>query len=342
MREVKYTKEEYLQKKISPVSPRDVAGVDDLLRRLGGASFQGRALSRCLDVLENMVRDGDCKLVMTMAGAMVPGGMEEIVTQFIEHGIIDVLVTTGANISHSMVNHADAENQGHYVGAIEVDDAELFEHHINRIYDTFLPEEGYHAGEMLLEEILRRHFAKNGIDPMQPWLVRPQELFRLTGEALHAANKRGILAAAAQHNVPIFCGATTDSEFALNLVKYNLRNNWQIVLDELADVKIFAHSLLEKERGGTLIIGGGVPRNWAQQAWPLLDMTGATERHGYDRTVRIYTDSPSWGGLSGCTISESVSWGKYAEDAVTSEVQCDATIALPLLAVGLFERLGLR
>src|SRR5437867_3338658 len=111
MHEVQFPKEEYLQKKIAPISPRDVTGVDDLLRRLGGCSFQGRALSRCLDVLENMVRDDQCLIVMTLAGAMVPGGMEEVVTQFIERGIIDALVSTGANISHSMVNHADAENQ---------------------------------------------------------------------------------------------------------------------------------------------------------------------------------------------------------------------------------------
>jgi deoxyhypusine synthase len=333
-------KEEYLRRKIAPISPRDIGSVDELLRMLGGCSFQGRALSRCLDVLENMVRDEGCLVVMTLAGAMVPGGMEETITQLIEEGVIDCLVSTGANISHSMVNHADAENQGHYVGAVAVDDGELYKHHINRIYDTFLPEEGYHEGEMLLEAILRKYFEENGIDPTQPWLVRPQELFRITGEALEKMGKRGILAAAARHNVPIFCGATTDSEFALNLVKYNLRNNWRIVLDELADVHVFAMSLLEKERGGTVIIGGGVPRNWAQQAWPLLDMTGATERHGYDRTVRIYTDSPSWGGMSGCTISESVSWGKYTEDAISAEVQCDATIALPLLTVGLFERMG--
>lgn len=342
MREVKLSKEEYLQKKIEPISPRDITGVDDLLRRLGGCSFQGRALSRCLDVLENMVRDEECMIVMTLAGAMVPGGMEETITQLIEEGVIHALVSTGANISHSMVNHADAENQGHYVGAISVDDGELYEHHINRIYDTFLPEEGYHNGEVLLEAILNRYFQEHAIDPLQPWLVRPQELFHLVGEALGSMGKRGILAAAARHNVPIFCGATTDSEFALNLVKYNLRNNWRIVLDELADVTVFAHSILAKERGGTIIVGGGVPRNWAQQAWPLLEMTGATERHGYDRTVRIYTDSPSWGGLSGCTISESVSWGKYTENAIAAEVQCDATIALPLLVTGLFERLGVK
>ena len=341
MRNANLTKDDYLQTRISPVSPRDTGSVNDLLTALGGCSFQGRSLSRCLDVLENMARDESCMVVMTLSGAMVPGGMEETITQLIEEGIIDVLVTTGANISHSMVNHADDLNQGHYVGATAVDDVDLFKHSINRIYDTFLPEEGYHKGEVLLEAILKQHLEQNEMDPAAEWRVRPSELFHLTGKALAALNKRGILSAAARHNVPIFCGATTDSEYALNLVKYNNRNGWNIVLDELADVHTFAESLLKTERSGTFIIGGGVPRNWAQQAWPLLEMTDRTDRHGYDMTVRVFTDSPAWGGLSGCTVSESVSWGKYTEKAIAAEVKCDATIALPLLTVGLFERLGI-
>ena len=336
-----HTKEEYLQTRIAPVSPRDVSSVNDLLTALGGCSFQGRALSRCLDVLENMARDESCMVVMTLAGAMVPGGMEETITQLIEEGIIDVLVTTGANVSHSMVNHADELNQGHYIGAIAADDVDLFHNSINRIYDTFLPEEGYHKGEVLLEAILKRWCADNNVDPGEGWSIRPSELFRIVGTELARIEKRGILSAAARHNVPIFCGATSDSEFALNLVKYNERNGWGIRLDELADVQTFADSLLKKEKSGTFIIGGGVPRNWAQQAWPLLEMTDRTDRHGYDMTVRIFTDSPAWGGLSGCTVSESVSWGKYTEKAVAAEAKCDATIALPLLTVGLFERLGI-
>ncbi|MCB0712655.1 MAG: deoxyhypusine synthase family protein [Ignavibacteriae bacterium] len=335
------TKEEYLQTRIAPISPRDVGSVNGLLTALGGCSFQGRSLSRCLDVLENMARDESCLVVMTLAGAMVPGGMEETISQLIEEGIIDALVTTGANISHSMVNHADELNQGHYVGAVSADDVDLFHHSINRIYDTFLPEEGYHKGEVLLEAILKRWFTENEVNPEEGWNVRPSELFHIVGSQLATLGKRGILSAAARHNVPIFCGATSDSEFALNLVKYNERNNWKITVDELADVQTFANNLLQKERGGTFIIGGGVPRNWAQQAWPLLEMTGKTERHGYDMTVRVFTDSPAWGGLSGCTVSESVSWGKYTEKAVAAEVKCDATIALPLLTVGLFERLGI-
>ena len=334
-------KSDYLQTRISPISPRNVGSVNDLLTALGGCSFQGRALSRCLDVLENMVRDEDCMVVMTLAGAMVPGGMEETITQLIEHKLIDGLVTTGANISHSMVNHADEQNQGHYIGAVTADDTDLFHHSINRIYDTFLPEDGYNKGEELLERILKDWFAENDVDPGRGWNVTPSKLFHITGTGLQGIEKRGILSEAARRNVPIYCGATSDSEFALNIVKYNQQNNWKITIDELTDVERFADSLLERKRSGTFIIGGGVPRNWAQQAWPLLEMTDQTERHGYDMTVRICTDSPAWGGLSGCTVSESVSWGKYTEKAVAAEVKCDATIALPLLTVGLFERLGI-
>lgn len=332
------TKEEYLGRRITPISPRETASIDDFLRRLGGCSFQGRALSRCLDVLEAMASDDDCLVVMTLAGAMVPAGMEQTIVELIEEGVIDVLVTTGANISHSMVNHADPQNQGHFVGTPAADDAELFRHSINRIYDTFLPEEGYHKGEGLLGEILAEYFRDEKIDPSEGWLITPSRLFRIVGEALERRNLPGLLAAAARCDVPIFCGATSDSEFALNLVKFNERNGWKIRLDELEDVRIFSTHLLDYPESGTLIIGGGVPRNWAQQAWPLLEMSGKTDRHGYDRTVRIYTDSPAWGGLSGCTVSESVSWGKYTETAVAAEVKCDATIALPLLAAGLFER----
>lgn len=333
------SKEEYLVRRIEPISPRDTTSVSDLLARLGGCSFQGRALSRCLDVLHTMATNPDCMVVMTLAGAMVPGGMEETVAQLVEEGIVDALVTTGANVSHSMVNHADELNQGHYIGAVAADDVDLYRHSINRIYDTFLPEEGYHKGEMLLEAILREYFESEGVDPTEEWRVTPSELFRIVGSGLARLDRRGLLSVAATNGLPIYCGATSDSEFALNLVKYNQRNGWRILLDELGDVEKFAASLLDYPESGTFIIGGGVPRNWAQQAWPLLEMTGKTERHGYDRTVRIYTDSPAWGGLSGCTVSESVSWGKYTENAVAAEVKCDATIALPLLTVGLFERL---
>lgn len=333
------TKEEYLGRRIEPISPRETTSVSDLLERLGGCSFQGRALSRCLDVLYTMTTRDECMTVMTLAGAMVPGGMEETISQLIEEGVIQALVTTGANVSHSMVNHADEENQGHFIGTIAVDDTELYRHSINRIYDTFLPEEGYHKGEMLLEAILREYFDAEKIDPTAGWTVRPSEIFAVVGRGLEKLGRRGLLSVAAAKGVPIYCGATSDSEFAMNLVKYNERNGWRITLDELADVSIFATSLLDYPESGTLIIGGGVPRNWAQQAWPMLEMTGKTDRHGYDRTVRIFTDSPAWGGLSGCTVSESISWGKYTEDAVAAEVKCDATIALPILTVGLFERL---
>ena len=196
MRDDDVRKKDYLQRRIEPISPKATGSIDDFLRRLGGCSFQGRALSRCLDVLEAMTTDDGCLLVMTLSGALVPGGMEQTIVELIEEGVIDLLVTTGANVSHSMVNHADEENQGHFVGAPSADDADLFRHAINRIYDTFLPEEGYHKGEMLLEALLREHFDESGIDPTTPWRVTPSELFGIVGSGLEKLGRHGLLASA--------------------------------------------------------------------------------------------------------------------------------------------------
>ena len=103
------------------------------------------------------------------------------------------------------------------------------------------------------------------------------------------------------------------------------------------------HELIKKsEKCGTIVIGGGVPRNWAQQIFPLLDQIDNIETMGYNYSVRIHTATEYDGGLSGCTISESKSWGKYSLDSNYVSVWCDATIALPLLVTGLLERLNLK
>ena len=103
----------------------------------------------------------------------------------------------------------------------------------------------------------------------------------------------------------------------------------------------FADIIRNSKEFGTIIIGGGVPRNWAQQIFPLLDQIDNIETMGYNYSVRIHTATEYDGGLSGCTVSESKSWGKYSLDAKYVSVWCDATIALPILVTGLMQRLNL-
>ncbi len=329
--------DKYLNEKIQPYNPAKVQTVEDALVELQKCSFQGRNLGRALEVLTNMVNNQGCLKVLTLAGALVPAGMEKVITSGIKHGIFDAIVTTGANISHSVVNcySQDGSYQEHYLGHPEVDDDDLYQHRINRIYDTFLPEAGYHEAEKGLLAILQKLFpAKEQI------LIPPSKLFEKIGMELPGES---FITVAAQNNVPIFCGATSDSEFGLNLVKYRKAEQIKIILDELADIDIFADLIVSHEKHGTIILGGGVPRNWAQQVFPYLDQIYTGEQNkkfeGYHYSVRFHTAVAYDGGLSGCTISESISWGKYAADSKHQSVWVDSTIGFPLVMTALLQRL---
>jgi deoxyhypusine synthase len=201
---------------------------------------------------------------------------------------------------------------------------------INRIYDTLLPEENYKIVEEALLEIIHEIFEIKEIN------ILPSDLLTKVGEKL---NNRSLLAVAARNNIPIFVPAFSDSEFALNLIKYSIKEDYKFNFDILGDVLKFADIIRNSREYGTLIIGGGVPRNWAQQIFPLLDQIEKVERMGYNYSVRIHTATEYDGGLSGCTISESKSWGKYSLESKYISVWCDATIALPILITGLLQRL---
>ncbi|MFX1409314.1 MAG: deoxyhypusine synthase family protein [Promethearchaeota archaeon] len=321
-------KEEYLIKKITPFDVKKVKNIDDLLISLKECGFQGRNLGQALDLLYKMVTDDNILTVLALSGAMVPAGMGDLICVLIENKLIDVLVTTGANTIHDLVDVVS--DVGHYIGNSNVDDDELFKARINRIYNTFLPEDNYKKAEDELLKIIHELFKDKEIN------ITPSKLLKKVGEKIE---KRCILSAAAKYGIPIFVPAFTDSEFALNLIKFSVRENYIFNFDILGDVLEFANIIKNSEEYGTFIIGGGVPRNWAQQIFPLLDQIDQIETMGYNYSVRIHTATEYDGGLSGCTVSESKSWGKYSLDSRYVSVWCDATIALPILITGLLQRL---
>jgi len=322
-------KNDYLIKKIIPFDVRKVKNVDDLLRNLSHCGFQGRNLGRGLDILEKMVKDENILTVLTLSGAMVPAGMGELICSLIENRLIDVIISTGANVIHDLVDAFSGI--GHYQGTSEIDDNDLFEKRINRIYDVFLPEDNYQIAEInILEKIKDTYTDEKNIS------TTPSELFKKIGLNI---KERCIISVAAKHDIPLFVPAFSDSEFALNLIKYSVREGYNFQFDILKDVLKFADIIRESKEYGTLIIGGGVPRNWAQQVFPLLDQIDHMETMGYNYSVRIHTATEYDGGLSGCTVSESKSWGKYHLESKYVSIWCDATIALPILISGLYQRL---
>ena len=318
----------YLSEKVSPFDVKKVKNIEDLLTSLKQCGFQGRNLGRALDILYKMVSDDNILTVLSLSGAMVPAGMGDLICVLIENKLIDVLVTTGANTIHDLVDVAT--DVGHYIGSHQVDDNELFKARINRIYDTFLPEDNYKQAEEILLKIIHEIFGEKEIH------ITPSDLLKKVGEKIE---KRCILSLSAKYNIPIFVPAFSDSEFALDLIKYSVREGYKFNFDIFGDVLKFADIIKNSKEYGTFIIGGGVPRNWTQQIFPLLDQIDQIQTMGYNYSVRIHTATEYDGGLSGCTVSESKSWGKYSLESKYVSVWCDAKIALPILITGLLQRL---
>lgn len=325
---VKYNKKDYLQKKIIPFDVKSIKNVEDCLVKLQNCGFQGRNLGIALEILYKMTSNSEILTVLTLSGAMVPAGMGEIICTLIEYKLIDVIISTGANIIHDLVDVFS--DIGHFIGSPNVDDNDLFQHRINRIYDVFLPEDNYKYAEKKILELINEIYLEKEVK------TTPSELLEKIGQKI---NKRCILSLAAKKKVPIFIPAFTDSELALDLIMYSAKEGYNFQFDILRDVQKFGDIIKNAKESGTLIIGGGVPRNWAQQIFPLLDQLEGIKTFGYNYSVRIHTATEYDGGLSGCTLSESKSWGKYSLDSKYISVWCDATIALPLLITGLLQRL---
>ncbi|MFH0809915.1 MAG: deoxyhypusine synthase family protein [Pseudomonadota bacterium] len=324
---------DFTRQPVERIHVREMKSANDYLSAYCRLSFQARKLGEALGVLERMARDQDCFRVLTVAGALIPAGMGAVISDLIEAGVVNCIVSTGANVTHEVVEIAGGR---HYIGSEHVDDMELQRLEINRIFDTFLPETEYLAAQVWCEA---------RFNELPERRLTPSALMKYLGQA--AREKNSVLATAARHNVPVFVPAFSDCELALNVASYNRGKNPEraIIMDEMGDLDVFAGYIEQRERRGSIILGGGVPRNWAQQVFPYLtsihrDDGRRQEFLGYDYGVRITTDRPEFGGLSGCTFSESISWGKYTSQSATATVVCDITIALPLLAGALLERLG--
>jgi deoxyhypusine synthase len=330
--------------KLSPVFALDLGKVrttDDLVRGMADTAFTGRQLGEAADVLEAMARDKDCFVVMTLAGALTVAKQGLIICDLIDQGIVNAIVSTGALMAHGLV---EATGCKHYRYDPRMNDVELYEAGYNRVYDTLEPEQNLDHVEAVMADILERW------DPkviMCSW-----KLNRAIGEHLtkHAPG-RGILKSAYARGVPIFVPAFTDSELGLDVALNNrmrIQEGMQpFAYDPFLDLNHFADTLLKQKRLGIFTIGGGVPRNWAQQFGPYCELRyrrlgEKIELKRYHYGVRICPEPVYWGGLSGSPYSEAISWGKFvppAEGGRFGEVFVDATVGLPIIVAAVLERL---
>jgi deoxyhypusine synthase len=333
---------------LEPVYPIDLSGISsfsDLLEAYKDTAFGARALGEAADVLTMMVSDPDCHVVMTLSGAMTVAKMGLVICDMIDHGMVDAIVSTGALMCHGLV---EASGLTHFKYRPGMKDAELYERGYDRVYDTLELEKNLGSVARIIEGLLAEMPAH---EPLCSH-VFCHELGHYLAEQY--PDQRGILKSAFEKEVPIYVPAWTDSEIGLDVGVVNRRRRHageqRFTFDPYLDLEHFTDTLIRQQRLGIFTIGGGVPRNWAQQFGPYIDEIAkylnislpAPLRYRY--CVRICPEPVHWGGLSGCTYSEGVSWGKFIpreEGGRWAEVMADATIAWPLLVKAVMERLKL-
>jgi deoxyhypusine synthase len=298
--------------------------VNELIRQFDNAgAFGAGKLATACDIFENMIRDEKCTIFLALAGAVVPAGLRYIVSDLIRKRLIDALVSTGANMIHDLV---EAFGGHHYKGHWLVDDFFLYKYHINRIYDIFVPEEDFVKADKDLIEMFDEIAEES-----RGRVLSTNELMRHIGRRLK--DSRSIVRAAYEARVPIFLPAMRDSEFAYIHMVHAERTKKALLIDAFKEASEMVALAQKSERLGMIVIGGGVPRNAVQHAALMADK-------GLDYAVIITTDRPEYGGLSGSTPEETISWGKLKRKAGKVMVIGDAMIMFPIIVATVLERLG--
>ena len=250
-------------------------------------------------------------------------GMRRLVSTLMEERLVDVVVSTGANLYH---DYFETAGHFHHIGSTRVDDTELREAKIDRIYDTY-------ADEDLFFDIDKEigAWAEASLED-RPYTTR--EFLALLGEEAgrRSGGEHGILSTAAKCRVPVYCPAIGDSSIGIGLAERSRK----FIFDVIGDVEETA-ALAAKKPSMVIYVGGGTPKNFIQQT-EVTNIVNGRMLSGHKYAVQFVVDAPNWGGLSGCTFEEAVSWGKIAVDARMVSVMCDATIALPVAAAAVLTR----
>jgi deoxyhypusine synthase len=311
-----------------PFEPKQSSSIADVLDRMRLIGFQGRSLGEVFRIWCEMLQD-EVTVFLGISGALVPAGMREVFRTLIEHRFVDVIVTTGANLFHDM---CECHGFPNYLGTPRVDDVKLRRAAIDRMYDIYASDLDFLRVDKWVADTAVK------MDRSRAYTTR--EFIYHLGEALGPRRAWGIVNSAAVHGVPVYCPALGDSSIGIALADtFNPRGE-SFLFDILRDVSETADIVLKSKGTGIILLGGGTPKNFIQQAEVTAILLYTQDVPGHRYAVQVTTDAPHWGGLSGCTFEESQSWGKIDPNARRRACYCDATIALPLLATGLVERFG--
>jgi deoxyhypusine synthase len=317
----------YLQgKTIKYYRPRGSAAVRELIDHGFQAFNAGRLSEACHIYTDKMLApEHDTTIGLTVAGALTPAGLGGCIIELMERGLVDFLISTGANLYHDL--HY-ALNFTLHRGSPFLDDVELYEQGIIRIYDVLFP------ATVLLEtdQYVRDFLMRSGLaGPMSS----AEFHYRLGLDLLEktpGCDAYSVVAQAARAGVPIYTSSPGDSSIGMNVAYHELMHGGTLMIDPNRDVNEVCAIILAGKKNGCVILGGGSPKNFYLQGQPTLWEVYGIPKGGNDYFIQITTDQVVWGGLSGATPAEAVSWGKVNPGVLPDTVvaYCDSTIAFPL------------
>ncbi len=307
-----------------PIEHIDIKSFDatPIIDGMRGMSFTARDTARAADTVNMMLEDKDCTIILTIAGSTSAGGCMQVYADMVRHNMVDAIVATGATVVD--MDFFEALGFRHYRGSAVVDDKMLRELYIDRIYDTFIDEEQLQVCDNTVKEIA------DGLE-RRPYSSR--EFIREMGRYLttNARKKDSLVQTAYECDVPVFCPAFSDSSAGFGLVKHQYENpEDHVSIDSVKDFRELTEIKMKSPVSGLFMIGGGVPKNFAQDTVVCAEVLGrpvAMHKYAVQITVADVRD----GACSSSTLKEACSWGKV-DTSHEQMVFAEATSVLPLIA----------
>jgi deoxyhypusine synthase len=314
-------KKDYLKKKIEHFDITKVNAAD-IVRAMRNMSFTARDLATGADIYNRMLADKNCAILLTIAGSTSAAGCMKVYADLVKHNMVDAIVATGATIVD--MDFFEALGFRHYQGSSHADDRELRSLYIDRIYDTYIDEEELQMCDKTVKEIA---------DRLPPRVYSSREFIAEMGKYLirKARKKDSLVQLAYENNVPIFCPAFSDSSAGFGLVLHqHERPQDHVSIDSVKDFRELTLIKMKARTTGLLMIGGGVPKNFAQDTVICAELLGKeVPMHKY--AVQITVADVRDGACSSSTLKEASSWGKV-DTTFEQMIFAEASAALPLLA----------
>ena len=325
------SKKEVLSK---PVATIEVGrkSVSALLDEMSQTGFQGKKLGEVAKIWAEMARQKDLTVFLGLTGSLSTTGQWKIIRWLVKKRFVDVIVSTGANISEDIL---EALGYHYYQGTWLADDEELLRLKIDRFYDVYADEFQYRKLENTIYKFANT-LKNEGVYSTREFLYR-------FGEFQAKRGINSITAAAYEAKVPMYSPGLIDSGYGVALSLLKRQKGKTIRLDQTKDMEELAQIAERTRRTGVVYLGGGVPKDTIQLSTIIKSLAkGGEEETPHEYAIQITADSPQWGGLSGCTLEEAISWGKIKSDAKKATLYADITLALPIVAHALNEKVEKR